>query len=307
MKKYFLYLIFCFIFSFSIFAESFTIMSFNLLGAKRGHTKDNLEWINNLTEIITTSKADIVLLQEVPQRYPEEIEKNSFADVLTTSLGSQWYYRTSAMYSNCSYNLNNAILYKDSSVLILREINNSEFDLKYKNVQMIEFSLRKEKEKKFYVINLHLPFDRNNMTHPSNEMRQELNAIKNLVYDRRFPIIFGGDFNMTRRELIRETQFSNSRYTIDGNGSLFYDEQGLLTTVSTSGDAKGIKLASDYDHFIVNNYFVIKKDMRRVFTNLGSNSRNCDKIQIGKNLYTSSVSFMDGVSDHLPIMIIVEY
>lgn len=304
-KKFFINLILVLVFP--VFSESLNILSFNILGAKYDHIKENEIWMNNLSEIIRNSKSDIVLLQEVPQKYDEEINYTSFADELVNLLGDDWGFRSSAAYSNCSYNLNNAVLYKYSSVLILREIDNSSYDFKYKNVQMVEFSFRKDTNKKFYVVNVHLPFDRKKMDSPTNEMKLELDAIKNLIYDRRFPAIFGGDFNMSRRELITETQFSNtSRYTIDGNGSIYNDNQGLLTTVSTSSDT-GIHLANGYDHFIVNNNLRIKKDMRRVFYELQSNTRSCKSIKIGNKTYKTRNSYIKNVSDHIPILITVDY
>lgn len=289
------------------FSETLNILSFNILGAKYNHTKENPVWMSNLAEIIKNNKADIVLLQEVPQIYSEEIEHNSFADELINLLGEDWGYRSSASYSNCSYNLNNAILYRYRSVLILREIDNSSYDFKYKNVQMVEFTLRNNYDKRFYVVNLHLPFDRAKISSPTNEMKMEMESIKNLIYDRRFPAVFGGDFNMSRREIIRETQFSNSvKYIIDGNSSIYNDEQGLLTTISTK-ETQGIKLSSGYDHFIVNNRFTIKKEMRRGFSELQSNNRNCSFITVGSRIYNNSESYKEYVSDHIPIIISLEF
>lgn len=298
-------------FSFYVFAKDLTIMSFNIQGHGPGsseHSFFNTKYKNQIAAVIHQSGASIVLLQEVRLNSGSDI--NPLLDILN-SKGGTWKAATSVKYCDCTYDLNNAVLYDEKVVRLVEDYakrlnflaykyNESEEDCrKYQfdknHEQVLEFAFPKNAAETFLVVNVHAPAPK------SDECRKEIEQIEKLYrYYKRKNIIIGGDFNTRRKELFPSSAFGDG--IVDGDSGIFADFNSLKTTVSTSVNQK-IALANDYDHFIVkgNNLFTISQQMHHVFSLRKKESY--DSIKIGGSTYTNSEEYKSAISDHLPIMI----
>ena len=311
-KKVFLFNLLVFLCSFGIFAKELTVMSFNVQGHGPGsseHDFGNAKWKNQIAAVIKQSGASIVLLQEV--RLNSENDINPLIEILNGK-GGKWKSTTSVKYATCSYDLNNAVLYDEKNVLLVNDLSKKLNFRAYKydqdnnvaddcrtyqfdknNEQVLEFSFPKNSAQTFYVVNVHAPGP------GSQELRKEKEQLENLYrHYKRKPIIIAGDFNMRRREFVPSSAFGDA--IVDGDSGMYADANSLRTTLSTAG--MKISLANDYDHFIVsrNSLFNVSEQMHHVFS--PRKKESYDSIKIGGTTYKSTEEYKQGVSDHLPIM-----
>ncbi|MBE6344747.1 MAG: hypothetical protein E7063_03530 [Spirochaetaceae bacterium] len=310
--------------TFFVVAEEITILSFNIKGTSTSNRQGNTEWLNDICNIISNSQADIVLLQEVCielEKIPETKvfkrgKKDNLLDDMVKILGCEnWCHLSTADYglrANVSVNgieyssgdktQNNAILYNSAKVQAFdyaEILGFSNFDGNFlfnKNtVQFIEFSLVNQEETKFFVVNVHLPY--NNL----EKRFHDLETLESLFakYKHYNGVIIGGDFNLHRSELTGR----NFDY-VDGHDSWYYDKNfGLKTTVGKSED--GFSLVNDYDHFVYSSKINVKSKMRRCFSL--SNQDFYKQVVIGEKTYTNSAEFNNKVSDHCPIIMVLEF
>lgn len=321
-KILFVFIILCV--SVYAFSEEITILSFNIKGTSTTNRQGNTEWLNDICNIISKSQADIVLLQEVCielEKIPgnkvfKRAKKNNLLDDIIMVLGDEtWRYLSTADYglrANVTVNgieysygdktQNNAILYNSDKVFAfdyaekLGFLNFSGDYLFHKNtVQFVEFSLINQKETKFFVGNVHLPYSN------LEKRYQDLKTLEALFakYKHNNGIIIGGDFNLHRSELTdRNFDF------VDGQDSWYYDKNfGLKTTVGKSEE--GFNLVNDYDHFIYNSKIKVKSKMRRCFSM--SNKNYYEQVVVAEKTYSCASDFNNKVSDHSPIVMVIEF
>ena len=298
-------------------AAELTVMSFNLQGfsptAPSGnHRPNDNKWVEKIARTIDQADADIILLQEA---WIGRGNDESFFNLLISNLGKykkgNWAFITCYSYCNKSNSTtNNAIIYNKSVVSLVKDIGATELfngpNVKYKfqhnNIQVVQFKFY---NKNFIVINAHLP-------NPSRtlDLKKERDALSALYANLKHknPIIIGGDFNTNRKTLLDGSNFSDA--IIDGNSGFFADKQGQGTTLNRNKHNIGI--ANDYDHFIVKNLY-ISEQMHPVYfdKNIAASKKNPhpykETIKLGKSKYKSSFYFVKYVSDHLPIMIKLDF
>ncbi len=316
-RSFFLvYLVFVVV-SFVSFAGEFSIMSFNIQGHGPGsssHRVSNTRWVDQIVQVIKMSKADIVLLQEVPLDTSNNLLKSLVLKL--NKKGDNWNFCSSVKYAKCNMDLNNAILYNAKNVTLKKDLAYSppfnfvqyyestendprRYQFVYNNVQVIEFAHKDKSSQSFYVVNVHLPGPND-----QEKVFEERRILELLYadYKRKKPLIIAGDFNIRRSELKRGSNFSDA--IIDGNEGRYIDDWGQKTTLSKSTTA--IILKNDYDHFIVNknSLFYLSEQMRHVFTK--NKVEKYDTLSIGKEKYSNSFDYMD-LSDHMPIMIRLKF
>lgn len=325
MKRIFSLIILLFSLNF-VFAKDLSIMSFNIQGHGPGsseHRMGKTEWENQIVQIINSSGAHIVLLQEIPlYDVPNNLAK-VFAEKLNKGSGS-WDYITSVPYSISSMDLNNAVLYNKKYVNLMGDYakkspfnmyaykeNPTEDNRKYKfiknNEQILEFTYNENPSSSFMIVNVHLPGP------DENEKRFEERRQLELLYalhKRKMPVIIAGDFNISRKDLIRGSNFSDA--IIDGSQERYADVWGQKTTVSSS-DMVNFTLINDFDHFIIskNDIFTVNEQMHLVFSK--DKKEKFENLKIGKYTYTNAYTYwrgqagIPGISDHLPIMIKLKF
>lgn len=319
-KKLLLFCLCCLLLLFPACAKELTVMSFNIQGHGPGsseHRKGKEEWENQIIAIIQDSKANLVLLQEVPIF---SFESENLAQKLAKKLNgkeSGWKSVTSAGYALCSMDLNNAVLYNEKYVTFVNDMAGKEpfnmrrygenqavderrFKFIKNNEQILEFSCNGKANSNFYLVNVHLPGP------DESEKRYEERRILADLYaycKRKCPIILAGDFNFSRKELIRGSNFSDA--IIDGKKDRYVDEWGQKTTVKES--SLSFDLSNDYDHFIVSSpqFFSVSEQMHLVFSK--DKVEKFPKLKVAGKVYTNGYDFHRGLSDHLPIMIKLKY
>ena len=212
----------------TVYAEKITLLSLNM-GAK-GRTA------YKIADMIDESGADIVFLQEVWVKHPE----NAALNRMLKRLGNDWDFVTTSSYAlmemryvgdesykTGGYAQNNAILYNKKKLMLTDladEIGFTNFDGKYlfdkNNVQLVAFRLVKGKNKsdkgaasdvKLYAINVHLPY--NDYQHRIRDL-ETLEALY-AKYKHSSAMVIAGDFNLNRSMLTnRNFDF------VDGNNQL---------------------------------------------------------------------------------------
>ena len=311
MKKQILLLILVLIFE--AVAQELTIMSFNIQGhGNFEHNFGNSQWKNQIAAVIRQSGASIVLLQEVRLRSMADIER--LCDALNRK-GGKWKAKTSYEYATCSYDLHNAVLFDENVVSCVNDLAQKLNFHKYyetkvecrkyrfdqNNEQVLEFCFPKNSKNTFYVVNVHAP------SPGTSRLQEEKRQLEQFYaqYKRKLPMIIGGDFNLHRKDFIPSSAFSDA--IVDGNSGVFADFDSLLTTVSKSDI--GIRLSNGYDHLIMrcNSLFSVSEQMHHVFSKKTSNTRYYDSITIDGTTYASASEYMRYVSDHLPIMVKLQF
>ena len=304
--------------SLNIFAKELTVMSFNIQGHgpnSSNHRFGNDNWENQLISAIDQSKADIVLLQEVPLMGVQNNISQTFLNKMSKKKSS-WKSITSGVYSISNRDLNNAVLYNEAKVILQEDfakkqpfnmaayklnpsIDDRRFKFSVNNEQILEFSIRNS-DLHFYVVNVHLPGP-----NEKEKLYEERRVIEELYAycKRKLPVIIGGDFNHSRKDLIRGSNFGDA--IIDGKEGIYIDVWGQKSTVTE--DNNSFKLKNDFDHFIINpkNIFSVSEQMHLVFSK--NKIESFSKLKIGRAIYTDSKSYHEGLSDHLPIMIKLSY
>lgn len=317
LKKLVLILI-SLLFSFSIYASELTVMSFNIQGHGPGSKEHRIgkdKWEDQIIAVIEQSQAQLVLLQEFPTK-DNKVSKTAIEKFLK-KLNGVWKYETSASYSISNMDLNNAVLYNTKYLTLVSDLakqapfnmleyklNKKEDTRRYKfiknNEQILEFKYIDKPSKTFYVINIHLPAPDEN-----EKKNYEIGEIAKVyaTYKRKVPILIAGDFNISRKELLRGSNFSDA--IIDGNEGKYIDVWGQKTTVNKS--KKELRLKSDYDHFIISNnsVFSISEQMHHVFSK--DKKEYYDQLKVGTQTYTNSYDYNKGLSDHIPIMIKLKF
>lgn len=287
------------------FAERLTLLSFNMGGRNRTAAA--------VAAMIAESHADIAFLQEIWVSAPN----NAALSAMAAQLGDgRWDFATSSAYSLTeprtargeTYKAggngqNNAILYDTTKVTLADladEAGFTRFDGDFlfdKNtVQLVRFSLRGGTGAQFVAINVHLPYT------DKAHRKRDLRTLERLYarYKRTGGIVIAGDFNTTRTELTaRNFDF------VDGTDRWFSDRHfGIATTLSTKGDDR-IQFANDYDHFVYSKHITVADQMRRAFSD--SRGKTVPSIPFGATVYTSSTAYRKAVSDHVPIIITLEF
>lgn len=329
MKKN-LFCMFIMIFlTFCIFCEEIKIMSFNLRGNDSNNRKENSEWVQAICNIIIDSKADIVLFQEVCIDLEKRLDTNIFKisqpnnllDVFVNYLGSQeWGYfstaeygirtrvtRNGQQYGYGDKTQNNAILYnkeklnaKDWAEMLGFETFSGEFLFEKNTVQIIEFSLVEKdsvvakNNSSVLIGNVHLPYGNKEARYRDLQTLEKLYA----KYKHNYGVIIGGDFNLRRSELInRNFDF------VDGTNSWYFDRHfGLATTLKN--DENAFVFSNDYDHFIYNEKIIATTKMERAFIQGRNNSY--ETVTIGGISYTDAADYREKISDHIPVIIVIE-
>ncbi|UTC76745.1 hypothetical protein E4O04_01425 [Treponema sp. OMZ 799] len=321
-KKIYTTLILIFVFIGTGFCDTLKILSFNLNGNYKGHRLEVSElWADDIITIIKQSEADIVLLQEVyidlikrsDTPYFKNPKPNNVLDYFVRKLSGYsgtWKYLTSAgymlrkdmtvdgsKYISGNKTQNNAVLFNSNKLEGIDQAKMLGFDqftgsyLFDKNsVQVIEFT-DINKNSKFVVINVHLPY--NNW----ENAERDLNTLEKLysLFKLKTGVIIGGDFN-TQRQFLTKRNFDN----VDGTKSWYYDKNfGLPTTISTT-DEESFKFYNDYDHFIFNNKIKEETIMQRL--GIPVDDMSFYAIRIGNNNFYNSKDFFDRISDHYPII-----
>lgn len=336
MKKLFFILIFL-VSGFLLWAQEITIMSYNI-AHNNAYKKANYdEWIEQICTLINGNNADIVLLQEVPiamekgfvthlygdtEIHFKRPQNHTILDDIQKGLGENWAYASTANYllhtgvtidgvdySGGDMAQNNAIFCNTEKALPLDmadELGFTRFpDCDYRfnknNVQVLYFSSSDENSNVNYFIvsNVHLQ-SKNSIEKRNSDLQNLedllLNEFGGELFD--LPIIVGGDFNTSRDEF---DLVGFNGYIIDGGSS-------PKTTLSTTSDR--FKYANDYDHFIYNSamFKKVKTGTRRaVFGDSGRNLEKEKSFELNGIEFKSSKDIRDKLSDHVPIVITVEF
>ncbi|MDE6705247.1 MAG: endonuclease/exonuclease/phosphatase family protein [Treponemataceae bacterium] len=286
-------------------AERLTLLSFNMGGRNRTAAA--------VAAMIAESGADIAFLQEIWVSAPN----NAALKAMAAQLGDgRWDFATSSAYilseprsaGGETYKAgangqNNAILYDTAKVTLhdlADEAGFTRFDGDFlfdKNaVQLVRFSLRGGARAQFVAINVHLPYT------DKAHRRRDLRTLERLYarYKRAGGIVVAGDFNTPRSELTaRNFDF------VDGTERWFSDRHvGIATTLSTKGDNQ-IRFANDYDHFVYSTGITVAAQMSRAFSD--SRGKTVPSLPFGTTVYTSSTAYRAAVSDHVPIIITLEF
>lgn len=286
-------------------AERLTLLSFNMGGRSRTAAA--------VAAMIAESHADIAFLQEIWVHAPE----NAALKAMAAQLGDgRWDSATSSAYRLAApatakgetykagaNGQNNAILYDTAKVTLhdlADEAGFTHFDGDFlfdKNtVQLVRFSLRGDPQTQFVAINVHLPYT------DKAHRRRDLRTLERLYarYKRTGGIVVAGDFN-TRRANLTARNFD----FVDGTEQWFSDRHfGIATTLSTKGDDL-IRFANDYDHFVYNKRITVAAQMSRAFSD--SRGKTVPSLPFGTTVYTSSTAYRAAVSDHVPIVITLEF
>ena len=268
--------------------------------------------LEDTARMIQQCKAEIVFLQEVHEKPVDSYAVRS----LTKKLGKKnWKYFSTFFYSikqsldqdgerykACPNNQNNAILY-DSQKFFAKDLAADEgfinFDGDFlfdkNNVQAVLFC-DKESEKEFLCVNVHLPY--NDTEHRYRDLR----TLERLYAKHKFErgVLIAGDFNISRKELTAR----NFDFVDGSNGWRSDRHMGLRTTLSAK-EGDRVAFSKDYDHFIFNKKISVVRETQRFFSEQNKNS--CDGFYFGDAFYSNSVDFRKNVSDHIPIMIVLEF
>ena len=296
----------------AVYAEKINLLSFNM-GAK-GRTA------NKIADMIAESGADIVFLQEVWVKHPE----NAALKRMVGRLGNDWAFVTSSAYAlmemryvgeeaykTGGYAQNNAIVYNRKKLVfadLADEVGFSDFSGDYlfdkNNVQLVAFKLVDGKEDRtsaydLYAINVHLPY--NDYQHRI----RDLETLEKLYakYKHNAALVIAGDFNLNRSYLTK----CNFDF-VDGSNRWFSDlNYGIATTVSPSKKA-GLFFVNDYDHFIYSKKTKVVEEMHRAFVGELEAGRGkfCEDFRFGKESFSSGAGYREAISDHVPIMMTIE-
>lgn len=318
--------IIAFFLSFALFLQcafsDVTLLSMNLAHLKRQGSDGYEDWKSLVCSVIKESKADIVLLQEVPIELSKRTdtpvfkmpEKDNILDDFSSELGGSWLYFSTAAYAirknmevegesyvSCDMNQNNAVLYNSRRVLgkdLSKTLGFADFSGDFlfdkNNVQSIEFRISGNEKSRFVVINVHLPY--NNVSH----RERDLKTLERLFahFKNREGVIVGGDFNTKRADLSKRN-FDG----VDGDDGWYFDKNfGLKTTLSAKGEE--IVFANDYDHFLFSRKINVKKGLERAFV-----SGKADKISqwnVAGKSFSSGAQIKKSLSDHIPVLITID-
>ena len=290
-----------------VFAEKVTLLSFNMGARNRTATE--------VATMIFVSGADIAFIQEIWVKSPQNAALKTMTAQLQRDSGSDWDFVTTSAYcltepqtvgeetyKSGGNGQNNAILYNKSKLSLTDladDIGFTHFDGDFlfdKNtVQLVRISLASAPDHSAVGINVHLPYT--DKAHRARDLR----TLERLYarYKLRTGVIIAGDFNYHRKDLTKR----NFDF-VDGTERWFSDlNAGIPTTLSTKGDTF-VQFANDYDHFIYSPGITVTTEMHRAFSD--SNERTCERILFGTTEYTSSVTFRKEVSDHVPIVMVIE-
>ena len=286
------------------YAERLTLLSFNMGGRSRTAAA--------VADMIAAAGADVAFLQEVWVRAPQNAALHTMAarlgdgtwDFAVTSA----YQLTEAVsaggetYAAGRNSQNNAILYDAAKVTLddlADEAGFTRFDGGFRfdknTVQLVRIAARGDPERWLYAINVHLPYT--DRVHRARDL-----ATLERLYARckqRGGVVIAGDFNIPRGELTtRNFDF------VDGTERWFADRNaGIATTLSTKGNDR-VVFASDYDHFVYSPRVTVAEQMRRAFTD--ARGRTLKSLPFGTTVYTNSVAYRKEVSDHVPIVIVLD-
>lgn len=285
---------------------------------------------NSLVEILV-NKLNEDSLSNLPYKIVEGIENSTtkkspaiikpfIANILKKikeffPKNERWKYTTSVEYSISCMDLNNAVLYNSKYLTLEKDLgkdlpfnfykyekNQKHDNRRYKfhknNQQFLAFS--NSKQQIFYIANVHFPSPTE-----KNILLKERRQLEKFFsdYKMKYPIIIAGDFNMGRKELLRSTNFKDA--IIDGTTERYANSWGQKTTVTQS--VINIELANDYDHFIINknNFFSLSEQMHHVFSK--DKKEDYQKISIGRKKYYKASKYRKEISDHIPIIIKLDF
>ena len=314
------------------FCEKITILSYNIAHNSSYKKEHYEEWMEGIGEIVRQNEADIVLLQEVPiamkkgfvTRFYGDVElhfklpqKKTILDDIARELGPGWKSISTAFYllhdgvtidgtafSGGDMSQNNAIFYNSQKVsaedlsdpLGFTIFPECDYRFNKNNVQVVRFLIGEES---LVLVNVHLQ-SKNSIEKRNWDLTvlydMLLNEFGGEISDE--SVIAGGDFN-TRRKEFESLGFDT--YIVDGKSS-------PKTTLAIRDS--GFSYANDYDHFIYNEAASEKIKTSTVRAHIGNSGRNLEKessIIIAGEEYKSSKEIRDRLSDHVPIMIVLDF
>ena len=314
------------------FCEKITILSYNIAHNSSYKKEHYEEWMEGIGEIVRQNEADIVLLQEVPiamkkgfvTRFYGDVElhfklpqKKTILDDIARELGPGWKFISTAFYllhdgvtidgtafSGGDMSQNNAIFYNSQKVsaedlsdpLGFTIFPECDYRFNKNNVQVVRFLIGEES---LVLVNVHLQ-SKNSIEKRNWDLTvlydMLLNEFGGEISDE--SVIAGGDFN-TRRKEFESLGFDT--YIVDGKSS-------PKTTLAIRDS--GFSYANDYDHFIYNEAASEKIKTSTVRAHIGNSGRNLEKessIIIAGEEYKSSKEIRDRLSDHVPIMIVLDF
>gem|GEM_PF-1993663 len=320
------------------FCRDITVMTFNIAHNSSYKKQHREEWINAIAEVARDNGADIILLQEVPVELQSGFAKHYYGDIeihfkrpkrrtildeIRMELGENWSFFSTADYllhdgitvDGVSYSggdmaQNNAIFY-DGSVLSAEDLSDSlgfrsfpacRYRFNKNNVQAARFTVLPEEGEEdvhFVISNVHLT-SKNSIEKRDWDLHtlydMLLNEYGGEISDE--PVMAGGDFNTNRDEFTRK---GFSGYIVDGRTS-------PRTTLSTA--KPGFRYVNDYDHFVYNTAMMehVKKPAERASVgNGGNNFEKAGSVEIAGIVSASSGEFREKISDHVPLIIVLEF
>lgn len=290
--------------SVSAFAENITVLSFNMGSRNRTATQ--------VADMIAAAHADVAFLQEIWVKAPQ----NTALHTMVAQLGTDdWDFATSSAYSLTTVQTvgeetyktggngqNNAILYNKKKLALIDladDLGFTHFDGDYrfdKNaVQAVRLALQADAEHECIAINVHLPYT--DKAHRTRDVR----TLERLYahFKLRYGVLIAGDFNYHRKDLTTR----NFDY-VDGTEKWYVDRNfGIPTTLSTKGDTL-ILFANDYDHFVYSPKITVIEQMHRAFSD--TKEKSCESLPFGTAVYTNSNTYRKEVSDHVPIIMVID-
>lgn len=318
--------LFLFIFCFNCFfsySQDFKVLSFNLGANSSRHRANDTEWIEDIAEIIKMSDSDIVLLQEAPIQSESDI-RGEFLRVLKDKLKLMQSYKSWESISTYGYlknkenpnktpsfTMNNAILF--NSNIFMAYLNGrypinfkddqcfSNYQTRFNNLQLVQFSFKSSPNNKFYMINVHTYF-----SNPDSDLKIIGKIIRDYCKNKSF--IVAGDFNKSITDVYNIIKsFCVNEIFIDGEKN-HLDFIGLKTSIGKKGDSNGLILSNDYDHFLYSGKIQSNEKIQHVFSNTRQDFYVENSIQIGNKQYNNNKNnFKEDISDHLPIVMTFKY
>lgn len=314
------------------FCEKISILSYNIAHNSSYKKEHYEEWMKAIGEVAKNNNADIILMQEVPiamkkgfvTRFYGDVElrfktpqKTTILDDIAQELGPEWKSISTATYllhngvtidgtdfSGGDMSQNNAIFYNAqkfstedlSDFLGFTIFPEGDYLFNKNNVQAVRFT---SGSNTFILVNVHLQ-SKNSIEKRDWDLMtlsdMLLNEFGGEISDE--PVIAGGDFNTRRREF---ASLGFESYIIDGKSS-------PKTTLGIR--ESGFAYANDYDHFVYNMAAAEKIKTPTVRARIGNARRNLEKetsIIIAGVECTSSKELRNRLSDHVPIMLVLEF
>ncbi len=306
MRRVFITLI-AFAIAASVFAEKVTLLSFNMGARNRTATE--------VATMIFASGADIAFIQEIWVKSPQNTALKTMTAQLQRDSGSDWDFVTTSAYcltepqtvgeenyKTGGNGQNNAILYNKQKLRLTDladDIGFTHFDGDYlfdKNtVQLVRVSLAAAPDHTAVGINVHLPYT--DKAHRARDLR----TLERLYsrYKLRIGVIIAGDFNYHRKDLT-----TRNFDAVDGTERWYSDRNVGIPTTLSSKATDAVVFANDYDHFIYSPGITVTTEMHRAFSD--TKEKVIPSIPFGTTTYTNSIDYHKAVSDHVPIMLVLE-